>query len=68
MAFYLNCPVFAKALGPSASKLEPSVSHSTNFTHLYYLPFTVAVATDEDKSLTIFKWKRGMTTIVGKSV
>lgn len=64
MAFYLNCPAFAKAFSPNASKLEPSVSHSTNFTRLYYLPSTVA-DTDDDKSLMIFKWKSGMTTIVG---
>lgn len=57
MAFYLNCPVFAKVFGPNASRLKPSIIHSTDFTHLYYLPSTVTAATDDDKSLAIFKWK-----------
>lgn len=68
MAFYLNCPVSAKVFGPNASRLKPSIIYSTDFTHLYYLPSTVTAATDDDKSLAIFKWKSRMTTIGGKSV
>lgn len=68
MAFYLNCPVFAKVFGPNASRLKPHIIHSTDFTHLYYLPSTVTAASDNDKSLAIFKWKSGMTTVGGKSM
>ena len=65
MAFYLNCPVFANVFGPNASRLKPHIIHSTDFTHLYYLPSTVTAASDDDKSLAIFKWKSGMTTVGG---
>lgn len=66
LPYYLNFSLFY-GIWFEYKQFRASAWNSEDLTQLYYLPFTVSAARDDDKSLKILKWESGITTIVGDS-